>query len=215
MTNRISTLALAATLAAATAATLLPGSADAALTILANGSQFAGSGSNTFASGTGPIDGFNINTLTLAGIDAFGGSGEVMDVGALDISTRGEGSITLTFFQSEVMLAGGVQSLQIDYSALLSNATVTRSFWLNDLRVGHGGTQTLLGQVTDARGSFNSAPVDATGPFSLLEFITVTAKGPGAKLSADDSVRTVPEPAMFGLFGLGLLGLRTRRRTAA
>jgi PEP-CTERM motif len=205
MNNTIRAVGLVAALAVTSAA-------HASLMIYANGGLIATDPTNTVANYSGSIGNFNINTLSAAGVNAFGGNGELMDISSLSISTIGTGSLSLAFVQTGLTATGASQAFQLDFSALINNASVTRSFYLDAL---NGGAQTtLLGQITGTTGSWLSAPVALSGPFSLTEVISISAKGAGAKLSADDSVR-VPEPAVLGLLGAALLGIAARRRKAA
>src|ERR1700722_3461558 len=56
---------------------------------------------NTF---TGPgsfsMGGFNINNLSLEGVNAFGGNGTLLDIESLDTSTSGTGTLKLFFIET-------------------------------------------------------------------------------------------------------------------
>jgi hypothetical protein len=189
--------------AAAVLSLTVGAAAHADLIITVNGTTVATDTTNTFAGFSGSIGSFNINNIFTAGVNAFGDSGELIDVQSLDISTAGSGTLTLIVTETNL---SGIVSAQFNaaFSALSNNISVTRSFFLDPTNTGLEGT--LLGTTTGLDVTFTSASLTLSGPFALVEKIDVTALGRGAKLSADDSVG-VPEPATLALFGLGLVGV--------
>jgi hypothetical protein len=178
--------------------------ARASLIININSSPVATQAANTSLtfSAPGPINGFDVNSITMVGVNTFGGSGELVDNSSLNVSTNGTGSLTILLTETNLSL-GTAASFTSLFSALISNATVTRSFYVDPLN--NGALTTLLGSTTGTGGSFTKN-VSLSGPFSLTEQILITAKGAGAKLSSDDSV-SAPEPASLALLGAGVLGL--------
>jgi hypothetical protein len=197
-------LKLSAMLSAMAVCLALSPQARANLIININGSTVASQAANTslLFSAPAPINGFNVNTIQMNGATLFGTSGELVDNSSVNISTNGVGSLTLLLTETNLSLGSGANFSGL-FSATISNATVTRAFYVDPL---NGTALTnLLGSTTGANGSFTKN-VSLSGPFSLTEKITIAATGAGAKLSADDSV-SAPEPASLALLGAGVLGL--------
>jgi hypothetical protein len=190
---------------AALAAVVLFGSqAHADIIVSINGIAKADDPTNTFASFGGAVGTFNINSITSAGVGAFGGNAELADNGSFDISTHGSGSLTILLTETNLTLSGPSAIFGLDFTGTISNAAVTRSFFLDTSN--SGSESVLLGSTSGANAMFDSAPQPLSGPFSITEEIDVTATGAGATLSADDAV-FIPEPVSLSLVGLGLLTL--------
>ena len=181
--------------------------AKANIIISVDGVRQVDRGGNGFASVQGSFGNFNISSTGVSGVAAFGGSGELIDVGSMDISTTGAGTLTVDVTETG-LTAPGLASFTSAFSGEISNASVTRAFFADPA---DAGARTVALGSTTSTGGGASTLADFTAPYSLTEVITVTAAG--AILSSDDSVR-VPEPASVALLGFGLfgIGMVARRR---
>lgn len=206
--------AFAAVAALALGATVsLP--AHATLIITANGTVVATDPTNTVATFSGAVDGFNINRISVTGVNAFGGNGELVDTGTLDISTLGTGALTIIATETNLTQVGLLAGA---FTGLLTNATVSKAEYLDTTN--QGLMTTLIGSTSIMNGTYSFLNAASTA-FSLTEVITVTATGAGATLSSDDNTTgpvrvAVPEPmslALLGssLFGIGALARRSDR----
>jgi hypothetical protein len=190
----------------------LAAQARAALIIKVDGMTVA-SPTNTIASFAGAAGSFNINAVTMTGVDSFGGNGMLVDNGSLDISSSGKGTLTILLTETD-LTPSSFEAFSADFSGTITNATVTRSFYVDP--TDNGLLTDLLGSTTTADGTFTKGLIPS-GPFSLTEKITVVADGKGATLSSDDDVKVpASEPGSLALLGLSLVGIgvfRGRRRT--
>jgi hypothetical protein len=166
---------------------------------------------NTFTSfnSGASLDGFNISTLTMEGVNAFGGGPTLFDISGLEVSTGGAGTLKLSFTETNLTPAS-FEMFSADLSAVLSNVDVTRSIYLDASN--KGAETTLLYTSDDANGKTSLLPLPLDGAFSLVEEIDLTATGAGASFSVDDKsfanpvVAAVPEPSSVALLCGGLVG---------
>jgi hypothetical protein len=186
----------------------LTSQAHANLIISANGTQEASDPTNTFATFSGGVGGFNINVVTATGVNAFANNGKILDVGSLNVSTSGTGSLTLLITETNLTSSSGSTLFGSFTAQELQGLDVTRSFYLDTTN--SGSLTTLLGTTTSENGSF-SLTTPLSGPYSITEEIVLTATAGGGNLSSDDSV-SVPEPMSLALLGSGVFGLGMIRR---
>jgi PEP-CTERM motif len=201
-----------AVVAAALLAGAISAPANATIVISINGTTEATDPLNSFAT-VGPglsIGGFNVNGITALGVNSFGGSGELLDVSSLNVSTAGSGTLKILITETD-LTSPMTTSLLSQFSGTQTKSSVTMSFYADAT---NGGFETTLLGTTSATtigpvvGSFSTLKSFVpNGAFSLTEEIDITAHGRGAKLSADDSVSAVPEPSTWAMMILGFVGV--------
>jgi hypothetical protein len=201
---------LLATVFALAATVTIAGTAHADLIIKANGVQVGATDtSNSYTNFSGTIGNFNINNIGVSGVTAYGGSGEIFDLGTLDIDTTGTGgALTLDVIETNLTTPAPVTIAGL-FTGIIANATVTRAFYLDTTNAGL--TTTLMGSTTTGAGSVSYLAGTLPALYSITEEIVITPTGAGAKLSSDDSL-SVPEPISLSLFGASLVGLGLARR---
>ncbi|HEY4172068.1 MAG TPA: PEP-CTERM sorting domain-containing protein [Rhodopila sp.] len=168
---------------------------------------------NTLVSLPVSADGSFVDSVTLEGVNAFGGNGVQMAISALDVSASGSGSLSLFFIETGLTGPSPV-ALSVDFSAsTFTNIAVTRSVFFDPTDTGMESQ--LLFASTGPGGSVGNVPVSFNSTYALVEEIDLTAIDPGATLAAFNQVSSVPEPMSLALVGSGLFGLafvRRRRR---
>jgi PEP-CTERM motif len=208
---------LLAVVAAASMVAAISTPANAELVISINGTSVGTADStNTIDAffGAVPINGFNVNQITVLGANSYGGSGELLDIGSLNVATLA-GATSLQIVITETGLsAPTATSLLSGLSATASNSTVTMSLFadptdagLESILLAGSGPTTSVG--TSSGALTTSTPFTPDGLFSLTGVIDITALNglSGTELSADDTVAAVPEPSTWAMMILGFLGI--------
>jgi hypothetical protein len=211
MTIKTISLAMAAALMGAVVGT----PANATIVISIDGAALATDPTNTLASFNGaPFDGFTFNSITAVGVNSFGNTGELLDVSSLNVAANpgaNPGTLRILVTETDLIKAPWNTSLFSLLTGTLTNASVTMSFYADATNAGL--LTTLLGTTSSTTvgpigGAVNTlTPFLTDGPFSLTAEIDVTALGPGAKLSADNSVSAVPETSTWAMMILGFMGI--------